>query len=305
MGYAADRQEQIQRNGFNGSGLPLPLRQQIARKASQEANTFGSLDPTIDAQWANTYNETRSLNTYFDYFFSGQDIQVYIDGIDKPDPEAELPILQLAIEIEQMKKPVYGFWSYTFDQVMRGTRIVSGAMVLHTTSTDYMARMLSKAATARANKNAKYAIRGLDKDESLIEQYWGRNINDDSSYSNGRNIFSSHPPFNLVIVYGIQSSSITGNGAAKYNEVIKQYRDDTPLYQDTNERLVATEADNAMRIVLENVELIKMGTQFAPDGTPITETYNFFARDLITPRLDHNLPKKNTGAHMPQIGLDR
>lgn len=294
MPFSADKKEQIFRNGHTGSGLPIATRHQLeARRRSSADPIFGSIDPEIDVQWARSHNDSQALHTYFDYFFTGQDIQVFIDGIDKPDPEAELPVLQLAFEVEQQKRPLFGFWSYTFDQVMRGTRIISGALTIHTTSTDYMTRMLSKAATSRAQKGGNYILRGLDRDEELIEQYWGRNINDDTRYNGGKNLFSSHPPFNLVILYGIQSSSVAGNSSDKLSEQIVKYRNDNALMTDTNDRLVATEPEGTMRIVLENCEIMKMTTQYTADGTPLSETYAFFARDIITPQSGHNYTRKS------------
>jgi len=288
MGNEIDHREQIQRSGNIGASLPIAIRNQIAQQKANSANVTGSIDPVIDAQWAHYYTERPALHSYFDYYFTGQDLQVFIDGIERPDPEAELPMLGMAWKIEQQKVPVYGFWSYTFDNIMRGNRIVTGVFNIATTSTDYMTRMLSKAATARMDKNANYVIRGLDRDEELIDQYWQRNINDDTAYSNNKSIFSAHPPFNFVIVYGIQSSSITHSSSEKLKQTVSRYRTDTPLMTDINDRLVPTDPENAQRVVLENVEITGVEVQYAPDGSVLSEQYTFFARDMITPKLEYN-----------------
>lgn len=263
----------------------------MAESNLQRYAAKGTINPETDVAWSNNYTDSKALHSYFDYFFSGQDIKVFIDGSEGND----IPIAALAFDVEQQKVPVYGFWDYAYSTVMRGTRIISGVLNVYTTSTDYMVRMLSEAATARVNKQSKYIIRGLDKDEELIDQYWGRNMNDDSAYSlDGKNLFSSHPPFNLVIVYGIQSSSITGSSAERSQEIVTNYRsDDTPLLTDINERLVQSDPTTPMRIVLENVELTKLHVEYQPDGTPLFESYSFFARDMITPRLDNNYDAKN------------
>src|SRR5690554_2765108 len=86
-------------------------------------------DPALDLdrRWANTDSPSRrTAHTYFDYVFSGQDISVYIDGMDVD--EACIPIMEFAFNIEQQKVPVYGFWSYSYDSIMRGSRLVSGAI---------------------------------------------------------------------------------------------------------------------------------------------------------------------------------
>lgn len=263
---------------------------------------FGVLDKNTDLQWANAYRTTGALHNYFDYYFSGQDIQVYIDGVPDSDPDAQLPIYSLGFQVEQQKTPIYGFWDYTFSQVMRGTRIISGVFTLFTTSTDYMTRVLSKAATARVNGNRESSIRGLDRDESLIEQYWSRNINDDTMFSStGKNLFSSHPPFNLIIVYGIQTASISSeNKGQMYSDALAEYKNDTPLYTDVNERLVPTDSTNAMRIILNNCEIVKFSTEYSPDGQPIAEQYQFFARDIDTPKTGRTYNRRTTNS--PAIG---
>lgn len=268
---------------------------QPPKSAIIKRDSFGVLDPTIDLQWANQYRETGAQHTYFDYYFSGQDIQVHVDGVSQYDEDSQLPIASLAIQIEQQKTPIFGFWDYTYSQVMRGTRLVSGALALHTTSTDYMVNLLSKAATGRVNGNQEYVLRGLDTDEKHIEQYWTRNINADIAYSNNKSLFNSHPPFNLIIMYGLQSVSLASNRGEQYAEVLGSYQNDTPLFTDTNERLVATETDNSMRIVLYGCELTKMSTEYAPDGSPIIEQYQFFAKDIATPRSGSTYSRRSTG----------
>lgn len=175
----------------------------------------------------------------------------------------------------------------TYDGVMRGTRVVSGQITFATKAPDYMRRLLSKAAQARAlNAGGVYYknYRTLTDDDTNIEQFWGRNI-DPAITAQGKHIFSVHPPFNLIIVYGIQSISLnpmTYDGD-RY-DLWDQYDQDTPLALDINERLVESDPqDQASRIILEAVELVDKSTGFGPDGAVISETYNFFARDTIIP----------------------
>lgn len=292
-GLANDISEQTQRIG-SGSSLPLSVQNQLVAQKRQAENTFGSLDPTIDAEWANMFSGALPAHMSFDYYFTGQDIQCFIEGVEKPDKEADIPIAALAFDVEQQKVPVYGFWNYTFNAVMRGTRVISGIISIYTTSADYMTRMLSKAATVRAEGKTQFAIRGLDRDEKLIEQYWGRNKNNGiSTYQDNKNIFNAHPPFNLIIMYGLQSNTLAANADTRTSQVLENYRQgQTPLMTDINERLVATHEENPMRIVLENCEIVKLHTEYQPDGAPLIETYSFFARDMIIPNLSNNAPNR-------------
>lgn len=60
---------------------------------------------------------------YYDYYFTGEDVKIYIDGLF--DAGDELDIASFAFGITQQKAPLYGFWSYNYDVMMVGTRIVS------------------------------------------------------------------------------------------------------------------------------------------------------------------------------------
>jgi hypothetical protein len=76
--------------------------------------------------------------------------------------------------------------------------------------------------------------------------------------------------------------------------VYNKFKNDMPLYADTNERLVATgTSGGAMRYVIENIEITGLQVEYGPDGEVCSEVYNFFARDILMPREASNrsLPK--------------
>lgn len=258
-----------------------------ARRLQMAQNTSVDLvDPLVDEVWGG-YLPSGAPHNYFDYYFSGQDIRAYVDGTaDDPD-FSTLPIINMGFKIEQRKEPVYGFWSYTYDAVMRGTRLISGQMMFATKSPDYMRRLLTKAAQSRARAGAGVNYRNyrdLTNDDINIERFWGKNI-DPAISGQGKHLFSVHPPFSLVIVYGIQNLSLNPSTFAKeQNDIWDSYRGDSALAHDINERLVDSDPqDNATRIVLEAIELVDCTTGYGPDGAVVTETYNFFARDMIVP----------------------
>ena len=122
----------------------------------------------------------------------------------------------------------------------------------------------------------------------------GRNI-DPSILAQGKHIFSVHPPFNLIILYGLQNLSVNpGTYAGDRYEIWEKYAQDTPLAFDINERLVESDPeDQATRIVLEAVEFSDMSTGYGPDGSVVTETYSFFARDVIIPTHGSGMSQNN------------
>lgn len=85
--------------------------------------SFDPLNEEIDLKWAGKSDDTGKFNSYYDYFFTSEDVKIYIDGLF--DTGDELEIASFAFGISQQKAPLYGFWSYNYDVMMVGTRIIS------------------------------------------------------------------------------------------------------------------------------------------------------------------------------------
>lgn len=242
-------------------------------------------------EWARKFSESRVPSSYYDYFYSGQDIKVSIEGAVGLD--ANMPVVNLAYSINQQKAPVYGVWSYTYDAVMRGQRLVSGTFSVATRHPGYMKSMLSEAASSRSayphsglggvDINAPARMRPLTEDDRNLEKYWSRNI-DPYLSGDGRNIFSVHPPFSIRIDFGLQGASVDGsNWGEMSSEYDKMYGDSVSM-MDINERLLDPDSDGTRScVILESVELKDMQTGFAPDGSVVVEVYQFFAREALTP----------------------
>jgi len=285
MAIDQDRQDQITSTGSNQGNSPaqdIQKRSIANSNALMMSNSLDVLNTEQDIQWAYNYKTATKDNPYYDYYYSGQDIQVMIDGADSSSTGGTLPIASMAFNIKQEKTPLYGFWSYTFDAVMRGVRIINGTFTITTSSLNYMKNLLASAATSRANKQSvRHPIRGLDIDEENIEKYWTRNLDASAMQTNTtQHIWSSHPPFNFVIIYGTQDISAEAyQKNQSYIEASSLYKDSPHLYMDINERLVSAKAE-PLRYVLENVELTSMQVEYTPDGQPIGETYSFLARDM-------------------------
>lgn len=264
---------------FYNASVPPSLANIVQSKQLSPTYSTAIADPMTDLQWGFGYLNHKPPHTYFDYYFTGQDVNVYIQGAqDHP-----MPIIEFGYGIQQQKQPVYGFWSWRHDAVMRGTRIVNGMFRIATTSTDYMADKVSQAASSRLAGSDQSFVRGLNIDESLIETYWARNFNDDTIGQQQRNIFSSHPPFNFAIVYGFQSATLY-NTSTSSSDLYNSYKENTPLMTDTNERLIEVGPEGNMQYIIEEVELTGMQTEYNVDGQVCSEVYSFFARDMYSPK---------------------
>lgn len=260
--------------------------------------TFDPLSEGIDTQWAGKTSDGQKFNNYYDYYFSGEDVKIYIDGLF--DPEYELDIAVFGFKISQEKQPLYGFWSYNYDAVMYGTRIVGGTFSLYSRYPGRMRDLLSTAAEQRVlfagDKPGSSKIQsylrgdGTDpetiEDEKNIQRYWNRSnldrLSSDGDGSDNRNIFSAHPPFNFIIKYGTQEGSLSTVMRNKGTDVDDNFDVlDRLMASDYNERLVKPGRSNVeMDIVLQDVNLLDMTTTYAPGGSAVIETYQFIARDM-------------------------
>ena len=277
----------ISSNGFN-RGFPFAN------------NSFDPLDPDIDLRWGGSSREDNRFSSYYDYYFSGEDIKIYIDGLFNPSDELEIG--NFAFTIKQEKQPLYGFWSYNYDAIMYGARIVAGSFSIYTRHPRRMTELLEKAAKIRsqsvgAKNPSEHVISTLasnyesSEDEINIQKYWARSqldrITNDPANSNSypgsdKHIFSAHPPFNLVIIYGIQENGLVSKGAQQSSNGFNPSDNlDRLLSTDHNTRLTKVNNQKTpMKIVLQNVQLTSMSTGFDTSGAPLQEMYEFMSRDI-------------------------
>jgi hypothetical protein len=258
------------------------------------------LSEKIDLKWAGRSKEGgKNFNSYYDYYFSGEDIRVYIDGLF--DVDDELDLASFAYSVRQEKQPIYGFWSYNYDTVMMGTRVVVGEFTLYTRYPQRMTQLLEKAALNRVNADSfggdnqgnsiisklssEYAR--TPTDEENIQKYWSysqldRITNDVYSDAiDSKNIFSAHPPFNFVIVYGAEQTALTPRDILNSQDLLVGDTIDRVIASDVNERNIKVDSlTNPMKVVIQQVNLTSCTNSYSVGGSPLVETYQFMARDF-------------------------
>lgn len=273
----------------------------------QNNKSFNLLSDEIDLVWSGqSGSEENRFNTYYDYYFSGEDVKVFIDGLY--DPSDELDIASFAYSVRQEKQPLYGFWSYNYDTVMLGTRIITGEIALFTRYPQRMTDLLAKAAEVRVNSESRGEYDKVltrmspqnttPQDEANLQKYWSysqldRITSDPASEGiDGRNIFSAHPPFNFVVMYGAEETALTPSGLLRNNDQDVSDALDRLIYSDVNERSVkVNQAQDPMKIVLQQVHLMNMSTAYTPGGQPVAESYQFIARDYYFSKIDLSFVK--------------
>jgi len=256
---------------------------------------FDPLSEKIDLVWSSGYDRPNVFSNYYDYYFSGEDIKVYIDGLF--GQEDELDIASFAYSVRQEKQPLYGFWSYNYDAVMLGTRIITGEITLFTRYPQRMTDLLKKAANSRMKNpenrslnetivSRMYPSNFNDEDDINLQKYWSMSqldrITSDPNTADidKNNIFSAHPPFNFVVLYGSEETAISPTGLLRSQDFTPADNLDRMITSDVNERSVRTDDTVApMKIILQQVNLMNMSTAYTPGGQPVAESYQFIARD--------------------------
>lgn len=273
---------------------------------------FNPLSEKIDLKWAGGAKEgNKTFNSYYDYYFSGEDIRVYIDGLFDVDDEIDLA--SFAYSVRQEKQPIYGFWSYNYDTVMLGTRIIVGEFTVYTRYPQRMTQLLEKAAFNRVNADSfggqnegSSVISKLSRDfartpydEENVQKYWSysqldRITNDIYSDSiDNKNIFSAHPPFNFVIIYGAEQTALTPRDILNSQDIAVGNTIDRVVAADVNERNVRVDSlTNPMKVVIQQVNLTSCTNSYSVGGSPLVETYQFMARDFYFSDADVSFIKK-------------
>lgn len=312
MAYEAVTRDQV-RQGARVSRLGS---NSTAVASFKDGNFWSEEEARLYTSWAGASWQYQSnhTNPYFDYFFCGQDVKIKIDGLNDND---FLPIYSFGYAIQQEKMPIYGFASYTYDAMLRGTRIISGMFSLVVTEPFLLTTKIADSAAIRAKTSQRasgaFALRHLDGDIAKIERYWRRNY-DSALGSDDKHLFSIHPPFNFLIKYGIQDVGAvtrTPITSARANEVREEFKSNGPMWTDTNERLFDTTTNqgipNGGKILLENIELTSKSIEYDSSGDPVLETYGFIARDerIVDEPYTMNAPRvypQNTGYNSDQTG---
>jgi len=125
-----------------------------------------------------------------------------------------------------------------------------------------------------------------DEDDINLQKYWSMSqldrITSDPNTADidKNNIFSAHPPFNFVVLYGSEETAISPTGLLRSQDFTPADNLDRMITSDVNERSVRTDDTVApMKIILQQVNLMNMSTAYTPGGQPVAESYQFIARD--------------------------
>lgn len=228
-------------------------------------------------------------------YFSGSDIRVYFEGILIDE------ITDLQFSLIEKVLPIFGYNSYTYDAIARGSRIIQGTFAINFKDVDYLKTAVENilndperyvvadnyAATEQyaskynrdpqLNRNTLYHYleRGwTSKFEELANQYeemiWGTALGrNDMSKATGPYFPVSSGDmsvsFDIIITYGPYAKDRYYAREGFGHDVELEY------YRHVNQGTVKS---------IHNVQLTGVSQVIDTSGQPIKEVYTFLARDL-------------------------
>ena len=242
------------------------------------------VDQSVDHTWggANAYLDAAQNNPYYDYYFSGQDINVTIDHTESSQ-FSTLPIISLAFQIAQPKLAIYGFWNYTYNAIAYGARSIAARIEIATQYPNYMTNLLQEVAKERGSSTSTAVSNvTLSPDDLNIMNFWGTGTGGNYETGDRLNLYQAHPVFDIIVTYGTQQTSATTLQSSTTNlaQGYAYAESNDPLFVDTNERLVSSDINAGHQIKLVSCEITNMSTQFTTSGEVVCETYDLMVNDI-------------------------
>lgn len=224
---------------------------------------------------------------FSDDYFSNADVNLFFGNIWVDE------VTSINFSVSEQILPIYGYNSFTFDAVARGKRLVQGSFAINFKTTGYLQTILQNAsavqyAVNQAQKQGainpsdmkKYKLDeilqkyGKSSFEQIAEEYeaalWGTREDTNALLSyNNRAMFQHDDPigFDIKINYGAVSEAMT--------PVQQAYFATTNMNMKPN---LTVETLNGVQIFA-----MSKGAGISADGQPITEQYQFLARDFNAP----------------------
>lgn len=228
------------------------------------------------------------LKTNEKVYFSGSSVSIFFNHILVDE------ITSIQYELNETIQPIYGFNSYTFDRVSRGTRIVQGQFSINFSDKGYLQNILKALCSPTEEvsfdgfpvpyykgdnsvnnlrkllaASAPEALESLKQD--LKTQLWGSTIQNYNStptnpkyqfphFYSGETDLLKGPGFDLRIEFNPDE-----NGAG-FTENLASNGFGSPSFQTHQ--------------ILNEVHIFSSSQSIGNDGSTIQETYSFIAKDL-------------------------
>jgi len=224
----------------------------------------------------------RNINVNYERFppeyFSGCNVHIFFGDIYID----EITTLQFTMQEQVM--PVYGYNSYVYDAVLRGSRVIQGMFRINFKHVDYIRQAVHKILnmdrddyvnfpdwpdqeTIEEKKNELYDVsregwsRQFDKiSEEFKEMMWADADTEDLvEFQKNRPYFDFEKPFNIRIKYGPY---------------------DMPQSHYNIENIYRQKVSQGTIIKIQDIQIDQVTQNVDSSGEPVSEDYSFMARDM-------------------------
>lgn len=188
-------------------------------------------------------------NAIMKRYYSSIDAELYFGNEYVED------VCDIQWSLNQQNLPIFGFNSYTADEIHVGSRLISGTFSIRFTSPNYLFRILETAAKQNAfYGQSSYVIPTHDRILGEVSGALDDSVRGTVAGTNTKELWPQ--TFDIDIVYGKPARGLT-----------------------------------EVHVVLEGVRIINLVSGASSSNpTPLTETYQFVAKDMKT--LDGSAPSK-------------
>ncbi len=134
-------------------------------------------------------------------YFSGCDINVYINH------KKAVEVVGLEFSVQEQVEPIFGYASYTYNKLVKGSRFVSGILTINYTTKNYLIDLLGSPPLPKniftvdsSITNKKISDKYIDDVEGKINLFW---IDSSSEERNKRPfIIENNNGANIKILFG-------------------------------------------------------------------------------------------------------
>src|SRR5699024_1882125 len=98
-------------------------------------------------------------------YFSGANVKVYFGDVWLDQ------LVNISFSMQEQVAPIYGFNSYTFDRISRGSRMVQGQFTINFTENGYMQSILKRAGDSMQSVTRQIAAEEPNNYMQDIDEY--------------------------------------------------------------------------------------------------------------------------------------
>lgn len=268
----------------------------IVQLPSQDANYRG--DNPLQS-----YNYVESKSSPKREYFSGANVKVYFGDVWLDQ------LVNISFSMQEQVAPIYGFNSYTFDRISRGSRMVQGQFTINFTENGYMQSILKRAGDSMQSVTRQIASEEPNNYMQDIDEYKTikdlLTINSKETYMEQVNALKaslwgvdtgtdSAPPYKENDTYFYTTPNAGKNELRVHGfNILIDYSPDANMkdFQDCLDDIKQNKSSFQTYRTIIGVHIGSESQSVVNNGQAIQQTYQFVAKDLdgdtSTPSMIH------------------